>query len=425
LTVALAGCSGEADSSIEDLGANLYNDPGANPSNDPGSNESAPAGFAVSYQTGNGKGSPPQPQLITKNTTNLPDATGLIAPDGATEFVGWNDGMLTYPKDYEYTVTGNVTFNARWAFTALGDIKTHLTNAGTGAPVLIAVSGGEPSDGNEANLTWKNLLSAIETAGVSGKTVELDLSGSTLALFDEGGGNKKFDYKDGNNTSYSTGEQYIKKLVLPNAATSITIIYDKYEYTYSNEYIYPFSILESESGLNVSAIPDNAFGGLPKLEAVVFPTAKTIGANAFKGCTKLNSVSLPVAKTIDTQAFCQCESLTSVSLPAAEKIGVGVFNMCFGLTKVSLPAAEKIDDYAIYGCPALAEVNLPKATSIGESAFDYSKDLAAITIGANCDIDNDSGIHDNFKAYYEGTAQAAGVYTYNSGTSSWSYAPLK
>jgi hypothetical protein len=522
LAAALAGCNGEG-GSIDYSNDNTYKDPLKNP---------APAGCTVSWQTGNGAGLPPQSQLITKqditdgtNKITLPDEEGLEAPDAAMVFVGWNDGMLTYPAEYEYTVTKNVTFKARWAFTTLDKITTHLNNAGTDAPVLIAVSGGVPKNGEDTtSLTWRNLLVAIKTAGEAGKFIELDLTGSTLALF--GDASNEFDYTDGG-AAYNTGEKYITKLVLPSAATSIKTNFNK-------DY---FSSLETVSGLKVGAIPDNAFNGLKTLAALAFPAAESIGRYAFYNCYSLTEVSLtaaesigqyafcncysltevslPAAKTIEGSAFYNCFNLTSVSLPVAETIGSSIFQFCTSLTSVNLPEAKTIEGAAFQYCASLTEVNLPAATSIGGSAFGYcygltsvslnametissgvfqyctsltsvslnaaktindsvfgyctsltsvslpaaetigssifqfctsltkvnlpvAKDiygsaftncvnLTSITIAAGCNINNDP-IRGGFKTYYNGTdghtEKAAGSYTYNSVTSSWSYKEL-
>jgi hypothetical protein len=436
---------------------------------------------------GNGAGSPPKSELITKDKPiELPDEEGLEAPEEGMVFVGWNDGLLTYPPEYQYTVTKNVTFNARWAFTTLDKITTHLTKAGTDTPVLIAVYGGAPPNSEDStSLTWKNLLLAIETAGKDQKSVELDLTGSTLALFEEGD-EKKFDYKDGGSV-YGTGEKYIKKLVLPSAATLIT--------TYFNGG--PFSSLEAVSGLKVSAISDGFFAYIKTLAAVVFPAAISIGNSAFVNCSSLASVSLPAATSIDSSAFNGCSSLTAVVFPAATSIGNSAFYDCFTLTSVSLPAVESIGTYAFYQCYALpsvsldkvetisnnafrncssltsvnlpaatsidssafynctalasvsldkagiisndaftnchvlTSVNLPAATSISSSAFYQCYVLAVITIAGGCTID-DTTIRGGFQTYYnsdnEYGTKAAGVYTYSSdssGISSWSYAPPK
>jgi uncharacterized protein YjbI with pentapeptide repeats len=441
LSAALAGCNGEG-------GAVEY--PGANPSDDPLPKN--PVGYTVSYQTGNGAGTSPLPKVITENTsTTLPDAVGLEAPNEGAVFVGWNDGLLTYPAKYQYTVTKNVTFKARWAFTKLSDITAYLADA-PGAPMLIAVADVEPPDGS---LTWEALLSAIQTACSDDKTVELDLTGSTLALVNE----NKFDYKNGGDTK-NTGEQYIKKLVLPSTAASIGAIFKDG----------PFSRLETVSGLKVNAIPDSAFNSISTLAAIVFPAAETIGKFAFYNCSKLAEVSLPKANNIDTSVFYNCSKLAEVSLPKAETIGTSVFSNCSELAEVSLPKANNIDTStfsncsslisvslpaaktigisAFFKCASLTSVSLPEATEISDRAFDSCSNLAGvslpaaetigtgafynctsltnITIAEKCTISDTSDALAKFKTYYNDTMkEAAGYYTYSSGSSSWSYKALK
>jgi hypothetical protein len=73
-------------------------------------------------------------------------------------------------------------------------------------------------------------------------------------------------------------------------------------------------------------------------------------------------------------------------------------------------------------------VSLPAAQTIYTNAFSNCKILTTITIGEGCTVD-DSSIRDSFQTYYNANNQygekAAGVYTYNTGKSSWSYAPLE
>jgi hypothetical protein len=414
LAVALAGCGGESetvDNMLNDPGVKKPVDtpdgPGVDNPDDPGNNT---GDCTVYYQPGNGAGTSWSKGANKNTSINLPDATKLTAPQGATEFVGWNDGMLTYPAAYKYTVTEDITFNARWAFTTLEDIKTYLAGA-HGDPVLISVA-----DGSDPSLTWQSLMLAIQTAGEANKYVELDLTGSTLALF--GDANDEFDYTNSQWSAYNgTGEQYIKKLVLPSAATSIKTNAMPY---FRNH----FSSLEAASGLNISAIPENAFAWLSKLEEIVFPAAKTIGRFAFANCSALTKVSLPAATNIGDSAFTGCTNLISVSLPAAETIDNGGFNNCGSLTSVSLPAAKTIGFSAFNNCTSLISVSLPAAKTIGsqDGAFYNCPALTTITIGEGCDI-NDNYIHSgSFKTYYNTMLQAAGVYTYSG--SSWSYAEL-
>jgi hypothetical protein len=393
LSAALAGCGNGDDGTLEDLDDITVSEPGVK----------KPAGsvYTIDYQTGNGTGISWSDE-INKNasitTLTLPGKGELIPPGETAVFVGWNDndGMLTYPEGYNYTVTENVTFKARWAFTALEEIKTYLDANDT--PVLIAVA-----DGEDTNLTWKNLLLAIKEAG---KTVELDLSGSTLALFGES--EKSFDYKDGRGAAYNTGEPYIKKLILSRDATLIT-----------NGLTVVFSKLEGVSGLNISTIPQNAFweiGFTSKLATVVFPAATSINTNAFYICANLTSVSLPAAVTLGNAVFYDCTNLTSVSLPAAVTLGNAVFGGCTNLTSVNLPAAASIDKGAFSECGSLTTITIAGECEI-KTGDPYS--------GLGSQIDRT--IHDNFKAYYysdteEHPKQAAGVYTYSD--SKWSYKAL-
>ncbi|MDR1149233.1 MAG: leucine-rich repeat domain-containing protein [Spirochaetaceae bacterium] len=412
--------------------------------NGPGGNNK-PAGsvYKVAYLPGNGTGSPWSDEIKKDTLINLPGQGELIPPEEQAVFGGWNYNDGIYPAGSKYKVTKNVTFNARWAFDTLDGIKTYLEDEETGNSVLITVTGGaEPNDSDTEALTWKNLLSAIKAAGEAGKTVELDLSGSTLALF-----GTIFDYTDGTGTAYNTGEKYIKKLILPLAAEAITSIFYQESYGGDNGYKSYFSNLEEVSGINVKSIPVNAFNTLSKLRAFDFPNATYIGGSAFLECKGLESVSLPAAGYIDQNAFKNCTSLTSVSLPVATYIGGSAFDSdsmdslelpaatsisssaftnCKKLESVSLPAVKTITSNAFNGCEKLTSVSLPAVYSLIGNAFDKCNALTTITISAGCSITGNDKTPNGFKSYYESTdghtTMAAGVYTY--GNSKWSYAPL-
>jgi hypothetical protein len=71
-------------------------------------------------------------------------------------------------------------------------------------------------------------------------------------------------------------------------------------------------------------------------------------------------------------------------------------------------------------------VSLPAAQTIYTNAFSNCKILTTITIGEGCTVEDSSIRNGSFQTYYTTTkTKAAGVYTYNTGKSSWSYAPLE
>jgi hypothetical protein len=116
---------------------------GDNKANEPGVQTPAVPFYTITYESENDIGSTGSTWSVKvkeKAKINLPGKGDLVPPNGTSVFVGWNDGLLTYPAGYDYTVTKDVRFNARWAFTALKEIETYLGL--TASPVVIAVAGG-------------------------------------------------------------------------------------------------------------------------------------------------------------------------------------------------------------------------------------------------------------------------------------------
>ncbi|MDR2499692.1 MAG: InlB B-repeat-containing protein [Treponema sp.] len=73
-----------------------------------------PPTYTVSFDKGEGTGTPPADKPAASGTPiTLPGAGDLTAPAGKT-FNGWKTGGNTYSAGDSYTVTGNVTFIAQW-----------------------------------------------------------------------------------------------------------------------------------------------------------------------------------------------------------------------------------------------------------------------------------------------------------------------
>jgi len=80
--------------------------------------EDAPKTFTVSYEAGEGSGTPPASQTVEDGKSiNLPGKGSLTAPEGK-EFDGWRGDGATYSTGDSYTVTKDVTFIAQWKSTA-------------------------------------------------------------------------------------------------------------------------------------------------------------------------------------------------------------------------------------------------------------------------------------------------------------------
>jgi hypothetical protein len=133
--------------------------------------------------------------------------------------------------------------------------------------------------------TWENLLEIIEDAckGVPGKTVKLDISATKLAV----NSNKEFDPRDSSGNPYDTGEPYITKLTLPNAAAAIA------GGAHINGTFGGFKGLVEVSADKVATINPFAFSGTSKLEKASFRAVESIGIQAFEDCPALAHLYLP------------------------------------------------------------------------------------------------------------------------------------
>ena len=126
-------------------------------------------------------------------------------------------------------------------------------------------------------------------------------------------------------------------------------------------------------GAKITAIEDNAFMGLTKLESIDLKSVKTIGNNAFKGCSSITSISLPNTVTsIGEFTFSGCTNLSEATLSTGmTNIKRGVFSECKSLTKFSIPSNIKsVGPQAFAGCSGLETVVIPaNATTIADSTF--------------------------------------------------------
>jgi hypothetical protein len=131
----------------------------------------------------------------------------------------------------------------------------------------------------DATLTWPALLNAIKAKA---KTVALDISATRLAV--NGG---VFDPRNPDGAPYDTGESFITKLTLPNAATEI-------------------AGGESSNGI---------FAKFTRLVEVSADKMKTINSFAFSNTTALKTASFRAVIDIGNAAFAQCPALAELYLP--------------------------------------------------------------------------------------------------------------
>ena len=174
-------------------------------------------------------------------------------------------------------------------------------------------------------------------------------------------------------------------------------------------------------GVAVTAIGDNAFGGMYKLKTVTLPESIIrIGNNPFIGCNNFERVIVPenhpymasvfgmlyskpdkrliscpekfAAPVLDIPegtlmigpyAFSGCSGLSVITVPeSVAEIGTRAFGACSSLREVRLPAMlTAIGELLFDDCGRLPEIRIPDSVkTIGASAFRNCKELKNITI---------------------------------------------
>lgn len=124
-----------------------------------------------------------------------------------------------------------------------------------------------------------------------------------------------------------------------------------------------------------------AFGGMVKLEAVVFPdTVTELGNSCFYGCLRLEHITLSASlKTIGRGCFSGC-SLQELTLPEGlEEIGTNAFSSEYGKNGKK----GQTDFIGWTDMCEFAEVHIPASVKrIGVGAFYNCRGLSKLTFGA-------------------------------------------
>jgi hypothetical protein len=317
-----------------------------------------------------------------------PTLTGTVTIDETSPQVG--DTLTAAYSD------GNGTGTATWQW-ILGESTNIGTNNATyivveddwGQTIKAQVSFADQSDsvistatavvqGGELSSTkWTQLLQAIQADASFGGT--LDLSGYTRTANSTGVLNSSgyFDPSGG-----SVGKDKIKNIILPDAAVSIESI------VFSS--LSSFTVLESVTGANITAIGATTFLANTTLKSVVFPNVTSITNDAFSDCTALETAQFATLGSIGTTVFKNCAKLKTIDFSEATSIGANAFEGCVGLTgTVTFPKVLTIGGSAFLGCTNLDRASFPLAINVGSSAFEDCDKLArvdlpsATMIGAN------------------------------------------
>ena len=146
---------------------------------------------------------------------------------------------------------------------------------------------------------------------------------------------------------------------------------------------------------SVKSIGEDAFYDCMRWISITIPEGVTrIGDYAFRQCWGLRSLTLPESLTnIGREAFKSCDDLTSITIPQkVSSIGEYAFEYCSRLTSIVVEKGntkydsrndcnaiiETATNCLIVGCK---NTIIPTGvTSIGDGAFQYCRELTAITI---------------------------------------------
>jgi hypothetical protein len=197
---------------------------------------------------------------------------------------------------------------------------------------------------NDQNNGWTALLAAIKDGG---KYIALDISSCLMAEteFDPGSAN--------------TGEPFIVKLTLPDAAESTK---SERVSTNTKALFRFFTSLKEVEGGGIISLGDFAFCASIEnpnmtLTRVSFPNAENIGRWAFEYCRNLAEIEIPRALTTGSSAF--------------------YYNK---ISRLDLPLAETINSDAFIYCTSLGTLNIPSIKSLGDSLFEETGAAKALSI---------------------------------------------
>jgi uncharacterized repeat protein (TIGR02543 family) len=127
--------------------------------------------YTVTFDVNGGGGSAPASQTVNVGTAISLPGQGSMTPSGGKAFAGWESGGSYYWGGDSYTVTGNVTFTARWW-------ETSSMPAGLSLAVSLAwISANAQGGGSYTIVLSGDETSAPSMLSYSGKTVGITLTG--------------------------------------------------------------------------------------------------------------------------------------------------------------------------------------------------------------------------------------------------------
>lgn len=149
-------------------------------------------------------------------------------------------------------------------------------------------------------------------------------------------------------------------------------------------YEYRDQVTALEIGSGITAIGQEAFQVMEKLQSVSFPVdVKSIGTRAFRGCLALKEVSFPAGMTtLGEESFSNCQALKTVTMPyGLTDIGLGVFSYCSALESVTLPGdLTSVPGRMFESTFAIKHIDIPNGVTTIEGKAFYGSKLESITL---------------------------------------------
>ncbi|MDR3188751.1 MAG: leucine-rich repeat protein, partial [Prevotellaceae bacterium] len=217
---------------------------------------------------------------------------------------------------------------------------------------------------------------------------ELDLSGATIAAYEDGSGTANTIFYPANEmpmVSFSN-KTTLTSVALPRSMTSIG---DG-----------AFMGCRGLTGAltipaGVTSIGNRAFENCRLTRVAIPEGVMTIGSAAFSGCSRLTgTLVLPASLTfINEKTFMDCGELTGgLTIPAGvTSISRDAFKNCIKLTSVTIPAGVQDIGYAAFsGCRGLTgTLTIPAGVKVIEDqAFDVCSGLTALILSASVETIN-------------------------------------
>jgi hypothetical protein len=187
--------------------------------------------------------------------------------------------------------------------------------------------------------------------------------------------------------------------------------YDAYE----GEYITRLDVPRILAGKTVTRIGDRVFKNKYLFDLSLPGTITHIGDSAFSSAGGLNHLPLPAIEEIGLSAFENCGISTLDLGQNLKSIGAYAFRGNSLQTLTLPPGPASLGAYAFEGNNILVLILPPDLKTIDIGVF-ANNPITVIEIGQDVTIERDNSLGNygaSFRHYYDGKAQAAGIYRYD------------